>query len=98
MSQEFLILKQTICSQYQVDTSFVDELDRMGLIQIEVIEQEHFVHHDQIGELERIIRLHRDLNVNLEGIDIVLNLLEKQQELLDELTSIKNRLRLYETE
>lgn len=94
--EEYLIPKDTICSQYNIEISFVDALNNMGLIQIEIIEQNQFIHQDQIGGLEKIIRLHHELNVNLEGIDVVLNLLQKEKELRDELNSLRNRLRLYE--
>ena len=70
----------------------------MGLIKIEIIEQNQFIHQDQISDLEKIIRLHNELNVNLEGIDVVFNLLEKERELRNELIVLKNRLRLYEND
>ncbi len=94
--EKYLIPTETLCSQYNIEISFVNALNSMGLIQIEIIEQNQFIHQDQIGDLEKIIRLHHELNVNLEGIDVVLNLLEKERELKDELNSLKNRLRLYE--
>ena len=94
--EKYLIPTETLCSQYNIEISFVDALNNMGLIQIEIIEQNQFIHQDQIGELEKIIRLHHELNVNLEGIDVVLNLLQKEKELRDELNSLRNRLRLYE--
>lgn len=96
MSQENFIPAQTLCFQYNIEISFVHELSNMGLIQIELIEQDHFIHQDEIGTLEKIIRLHAELNMNLEGIDVVLNLLEKEQALRQEVTALKNRLRLYE--
>jgi hypothetical protein len=98
MIQEHLISTQTVCSHYNIEISFVDALNKMGLIQIEVIEQNQYIHQDQIGNLEKIIRLHDELNVNLEGIDVVFNLLEKERELRNELIALKNRLRLYEND
>jgi len=98
MNEEPLISKQTVCSHYNIEISFVDALNKIGLIQIEIIGQNHFLHQDQIGNLEKIIRLHNELDVNLEGIDVVFNLLEKERELRNELNALKNRLRLYETE
>jgi hypothetical protein len=68
----------------------------MGLIQIEVVGQDQFVHQDRINDLEKIIRLHNELHVNLEGIDVIFNLLEKERELQGQLTALQNRLRLYE--
>ena len=98
MNTENLISTQVLCSHYNIEISFVDALNQMGLIRIEIIEQSQFIHQDQISDLEKIIRLHNELNLNLEGIDIVFNLLEKERELQHELTILKNKLRLYESE
>lgn len=98
MNEKPLISTQILCSQYNIEISFVDALNKMGLIQIEIIEKNQFIHQDQISDLEKIIRLHNELNVNLEGIDVVFNLLEKERELRDELNTLKNRLRLYEND
>jgi hypothetical protein len=46
--------------------------------------------------IEKIIRLHNDLNVNKEGIDIIFNLQEKEKQLLKEIKALQNRLGLYE--
>ena len=98
MSDKPLVSTQTLCLHYNIEISFVNALNKMGLIQFENIEQNQFIHQDQIGDLEKIIRLHDELNVNLEGIDVVLNLLEKERELRNELNILKNRLRLYEND
>ena len=98
MSTTELISTHVICSHYEIEISFVDALSEMGLIHIEIIEQHPYIHQDQISDLEKIIRLNKELNVNLEGIDIVFNLLEKERELRQELTLLKNRLRVYEQE
>ena len=93
-----LIAITTLCSTYKIEYSFFDALHKTGLIQIVIIEQDHFIHLDQIGDLEKMIRLHHELNVNIEGIDVVFNLLEKEKELREELIALKNRLRLYEND
>lgn len=93
-----LIAITTLCSTYEIESSFIDGLHKTGLIQIVIIEQEHFIHLDQIGDIEKMIRLHHELNVNIEGIDVVFNLLEKEKELREELIALKNRLRLYEND
>lgn len=96
MNEKPLIPTQILCSHYNIEISFVDALNKMGLIQIEIIEQNQFIHQDQISDLEKIIRLHNELKVNLEGIDVVFNLLEKERKLRNEINALKNRLRLYE--
>jgi DNA-binding transcriptional MerR regulator len=89
---------QTLCSSYNIELSFLDALHTMRLIEIKIIEHHRVVYHDQISELERIIRLYKELNLNLEGIDVVLNLLEKEQQLQNEVVTLQNRLRLYESD
>ncbi|MEO6883858.1 MAG: chaperone modulator CbpM [Bacteroidia bacterium] len=96
MKTNDLISTEILCSHYDIEISFVNALNEMGLIKIEIVEQNQFIHQDQISDLEKIIRLHNELSVNLEGIDIVFNLLEKEQQLRHELTILKNKLRLYE--
>jgi hypothetical protein len=91
-----LIAISTVCKHYEIEFSFLDALEQTGLIQIVVIEQNQFINEEQIGELEKMIRLHHELKVNIEGIDVVLNLLQKERELKEELKAVKNRLKLYE--
>lgn len=93
-----LIAITTLCSHYEIEFSFIDALHKTGLIQIEIIKQDQFIHQDQIGDLEKMIRLHQELNVNIEGIDVVFNLLEKEKEMREELNALKNRLQLYEND
>lgn len=96
MSKENLIPIDQLCTQYHVEMSFFNGLVEFDLIQITTIEQTNYLHSDSINELEKIIRLHQDLYINLEGIDTVLNLLDKIDVLQNELSVIKSRLGLYE--
>ncbi len=98
MMEVHLIPAKTLCIHYDIELSFVDTLHTMGLMNIEFIEQDLYIHEDRIGDFEKIIRLHKDLELNVEAIDVVLNLLEKEQQLRSEVTALKNRLRLYEDE
>ncbi len=98
MSVQNLILIETLCPHYEIEISFFEDLSNHGLITIETIEERQFIHQDDISELEKMIRLYFELNVNLEGIDIVLNLLQKEKEMKEELNMLRNRLKLYEGE
>lgn len=96
MNTENLIPLTQLCLHYQVELSFFSSLNEIGLIEIETIEQSQFLHPDKINDVEKMIRLYHELNVNLEGIDVVFNLLQKVEALQDELISVKNRLQAYE--
>lgn len=96
MSQEKFIPLHKLCELYKIEMSFFSSLNEIGLIQITTIEQSHCIHQDKINDIEKMIRMHRDLNINMEGIDIAFNLLQKINDLENELNSMKNRLRFYE--
>lgn len=98
MRTEELIPLGELCTLYQVEMSFFTNLDEIGLIEITTIQSAPFIHHENISNLEKMIRIHNELDVNMEGIDVVFNLLEKIDSLQNELMAAKNRLRLYENE
>ncbi|MDO9276339.1 MAG: chaperone modulator CbpM [Lutibacter sp.] len=96
MNKENFISLHKLCELYKVEMSFFSNLNEIGLIQITTIEQLQYIQQDKINDIEKMIRMHIDLNINIEGIDIAFNLLQKIDELENELISIKNRLRIYE--
>ena len=91
-----LISITTFCTHYNVPTTFINDLQEYQLIEIVVSEQDKYIKVTQINEVEKMMRLHYDLNINLEGLDAVYNLLERVQTLQSEVTTLNNKLRLYE--
>ena len=96
MKEMNFISTETLCLHYNIEVSFVNDLHDIGLLHFEFIDQNQCIHQDQIGNLEKMIRLHHELNVNLEGIDVIFNLLEKEKELRNEVINLRNKLKLYE--
>lgn len=85
-----------LCSHYQLEMSFFTGLQTHGLIEVITIKKTYCIHEDYVANVEKMVRLHKDLNLNYEGIDTVFNLLDKIEHLKLELTSTKNRLSRYE--
>jgi len=85
-----------LCDSFQIEVSFFKELNELGLIEVVSKKNDLYLHEDKLYRVERIIRIHRELNVNIEGIDVVLNLLEKVDKLQGEVNNMQSRLRLYE--
>ena len=98
MAQQELILIETLCTHYEIEVSFVDSLYSLGLIEIHTVEQTRFIPEEKVADLEKMIRIHQDLEVNPEGIDVIFNLLRKVDGLKSELAATKNRLKRYEPE
>ena len=96
MNMEQYIALNELCLHYEIELSFFTSLSEIGLIEIRSVESIDCIHCDHIHSIEKMIRLHQDLNINIEGIDTIFNLLNKIDELQSELIETKNRLRLYE--
>lgn len=96
MNKEKLIPIEQLCLHYEIEISLFYELHNFNIVEIISIEDSNFIHEDKINVVEKVIRMQKDLNINLEGVDTVLNLLDKINDLQNELNATKNRLRLYE--
>jgi cytochrome c peroxidase len=66
------------------------------LIEITIIKEAEYIHESQLNELEKIVRLYYEMDINLEGIETVIHLLQRINDMQNEITLLKNRLRLYE--
>lgn len=96
MQTDELILAEEFCSHYQVEYSFINDLQQFGLIEVTSVETGHYIPQNQLQKLEQMMRLHYDLNINLEGIDAIAHLLDRVKNMQNEITNLKNRLKLYE--
>ena len=96
METQDLIIIDVFCQEYQIEINFINDLESFGLIETIVHNENKYLDKNQLVYVEKIIRLHNDLNINKEGIEIILDLLEKEKQLLSEINYLKNRLGLYE--
>lgn len=96
METQDLIIIDVFCQEYQIEINFINDLESFGLIETIVHNENKYLDKNQLVHVEKIIRLHNDLNINKEGIEIILGLLEKEKQLLSEIKYLKNRLDLYE--
>jgi hypothetical protein len=98
METEQLIPIREFARHHDVEVSFIASLNELGLIEIITVEETQYIHQDSIKDLERTIRLHYGLEINLEGIDAISQLLRRVDFLQQEIVTLKNRLMLYEGE
>lgn len=96
MDTDQLIAIDIFCTNYNVEYSFVQSLGEAGLIDTVIIQETKYIHIPQLQKLERIIRLHDDLDINLEGIEVVHHLLKRVEMMQSEILTLKNRLRFFE--
>ncbi len=85
------------CSYYNIPDTFINSLTQYDLISVAVKENESFIAVDTIAHIEKLMRLHYDLNVNFEGLDIITNLLTQLEEAQQEIRLLKNKLDLLDS-
>jgi MerR HTH family regulatory protein len=97
MRTKNLISIQQFCISHNVEISFISSLKETGLIEIKTVKDTEFIDAGQLQQLEKFIRFYYELDINLEGIETVLHLLNRIKSMQDEIAALRNRLRLYET-
>lgn len=65
------------CTYYSVEVSFVQQLDEHGLIALSHSGEEAFIEYDQLPDLEKYMRMHYDLHINMEGLHAIKHLLNQ---------------------
>ena len=98
METNNFVLVEHFCSNCEVELSFINSLNDYGLIEIIILEDKKYISNEQLKDIERAIRFYYELNINIEGIDVIFNLLKQIDELQQELAITRNRLNLFELE
>jgi hypothetical protein len=98
METAYLISLEEFCASHDIEISFINSLKESGLIEITTIDEAVFIEADRLQQLEKFVRLYYELDINLEGIETINYLLQRISSMHDEITSLRNKLRIYETE
>jgi chaperone modulatory protein CbpM len=96
MKTDNLIPVTDFCVYHKVEYTFIDHLQEAGLIEVTVVNQTTCIPMDEIQKIERLARLHTQLDINEPGILVIDGLLDKVEGLQQEIAILRNRLRLYE--
>lgn len=94
-TKDFISIQQ-FCQHYNVSQTFIDALRDYELIEITTTENTQFVSIHQIKNIEKLIRFHYELDINIEGIHAILNLLNQVEDLQDQIKNLNNKLNFYE--
>ena len=96
MESEHMIVLEEFCTSHQVEVSFVRTLEEHGLIETIIVNETLYIQENELPKLEQILRLHQELNINSEGVDAIINLLKRIENMQNEITVLRNKLNFYE--
>jgi hypothetical protein len=97
MDGKYLVAIDEFCASHKIEIAFISSLHESGLIELTTIRESEFIEVEQLQKLEKFIRLYYELDINLEGIETINYLLQRINSMNDEISHLKNTLRLYES-
>ncbi|MGG8495193.1 chaperone modulator CbpM [Tenacibaculum sp. TC6] len=96
MNDKELISIQKIIHHHNLDEQFIESIESFQLIEFVVKDADKYLYVEQLPRLEKIIRLYYDLEVNMQGIDVINNMLSKMNSMHKTIQQLQNKLKLYE--
>ncbi len=96
MLNEELIPATDFCTHHRIDVSFLESLQDYGLVELTTVQGTAYLHPDQLNVVEKFIRLHNDLDLNFEGLDVLHQILQRMETAQAEVKALRNRLRFFE--
>ena len=97
MPKQHFIAAATFCLNHQIDYHFIQLLRQSGLIEAREESEKIYILEEQLPALERMVRLHFEMDINLEGIETINYLLQRMEAMQQEIVQLKNRIGFYET-
>ena len=82
---------------YQVEATFLDELQSSGLIEIVIEEDDRYIEYNYLEEIEQFVRWHYELQINMEGIEALHHMLQQVRELQSDIEQLRGELKFYKT-
>ena len=96
MESEDMILASEFCIHHSIELSLIYSLNESGLIEITTIGEKIFLPTSQLIHLEKLVRLHDEMDINLEGIEAISYLLQRINDMQQNIQLLTTKLRAYE--
>ena len=97
MATEGLIAATDFCSYHSIEYAFISTLEDAGLVKFTLVNEQKFIPFEQVQQLEKMARLHQELEINVPGIASIMEILARVELMQDEIRQLKNRLQFYES-
>lgn len=96
MATQDMITAKEFCIHHNVEMTFIQSLNESGLIEITHTAEEICVPMHQLPQLEKMVRLYYEMDINMEGLETITHLLNRMNEMQQEIVHLQNRLGVYE--
>jgi len=87
---ENLIAITEVCTYHEVEYTFINSLNEAGLLELKVVDKGIFIPESELRRLEKMIRMHHELEINIAGIEAITHLLDRVELMQEELRVLRN--------
>lgn len=98
MQKEEMITANEFCLHHNIDLSFIYSLQDSGLLQTETVGESIFVPVGQLSHLEKLVKWHYEMDINIQGLETITHLLSRLDNMHHQIIQLSNRLSRYEGE
>src|SRR4051812_4711649 len=98
MNTEEYISIDIFCQHHGIGSTFINTMSEYGLLEIIFEDERQYIAATHLGEAEKLVRLHQELDLNNEAIDVVIHLLKRISNQEDQIRLLRSRLAFYESE
>ena len=98
MTTEEMIPAEEFCIHHNIELSFIYSLKESGLVETVSTAEKIFVPASQLHHLEKLVRLYYEMDINLEGIETITYLLQRMNDMQQQIVQLSNKLSRYEDE
>lgn len=96
MQTDEMIAAEEFCTHHNIELTFINSLKESGLLEISVVEEKIFLPVNQLSQLEKMVRLYYEMDINLEGIETITYLLQRMNDMQQQIVQLSNRLSRYD--
>jgi len=86
------ISREELVKIYNIEITFFDELVSSGLLNIQTENEIRYLMYDDLPSFERFTNWHYDLEINLPGLEVIHEMLQKMEHLKQKNKKLMNRL------
>jgi chaperone modulatory protein CbpM len=97
MKTENLITVNEFCIYHNVEFTFINSLQQAGLVDVKEVDQTIFIPESELKKLQKIVSLH-ELDINIAGIEAITHMLDRIEQMQENMRGLRNRLKMYEGE
>ncbi len=87
-----LVATTDICTYHEVEYTFISSLSEAGLVELKVVNHTTYIPESELQKLEKMIRMHHELEINVAGIEAITHLLERIEQMQEEMRRLRNRV------